>query len=293
MKNSLEQSYAKHIMKYLFYLSLCLFTFSVYGQTNDSFLKQKDSTSVWELLKYDAGATVRSVTHAYTSPLQWNKKDFKNLSVSAISLFSLSLADEEMNRFFQKENNRYPQFAKDFGFRLGKPQVFFALNAGIYGYGLLTKNEAFRRTSVLIISSAITAGSIQAISKTAFGRARPSSGLGYDHFNPFSKEAFEHSFPSGHTILSVTMAHAIAKQFDNIWLKLGIYSVGSITPITRLISGAHWLTDVTVGTVLSIVVVDYIDKFLSKKENYGYKKNKTISWNVSLSPNKIGLIGTF
>ena len=121
-----------------------------------------------------------------------------------------------------------------------------------------------------------------------------SSGESAFKFKPFSSEGAYHSFPSGHTILSITMAHSIAKQFENPWVKAGIYTIGSIPPISRLIDGAHWLTDIAFGAVISIVVVDSIDKFLFSSKSYDYpKKEKQISWNLKLSTNQIGIVGTF
>ncbi len=269
-----------------------LFSISLFGQEGKR-TPVKDTTTVWNLLKYDAKTTAQGVAHAYTSPLRWDNDDFKKLTTLSISVFALSLADESARDFFKDQREDYPEFVRKAGFRFGKPQTFFLLNAGLYGTGLFTKNETLRKTSVLIISSAITAGTIQTFAKTAFGRARPYSEEGYDVFNPFSNEAVYHSFPSGHTVMSVTMAHAIAKQVDNTWLKIGIYSLAAITPISRLIDDAHWLTDVAVGTVLSIVVVDCIDKFLYQESKYTYKKPPKISWNFTFSGNQIGFIGTF
>ncbi|MGY0392148.1 phosphatase PAP2 family protein [Bizionia sp. KMM 8389] len=257
-------------------------------------MELKESNTTWDLLKYDSKKTAQGIGYAFTRPLHWEQDDFRKLTTLAVSVFALSLADEEMNRFATGQKDNYPQIGLDFGFKLGKPQTFFLLNAGVYGYGLFTKNEAVRKTSVLIISSAITAGLIQSVSKTAFGRARPTANLGHNTFKPFSEEAQYHSFPSGHTVLSVTMAHAIAKQLDNIWLKIGVYSLGSITPITRLVEGAHWLTDVAVGSILSIVVVDSIDKFLFDTKAYkdtDYRKK--ISWNFAFTGTQLGVIGTF
>lgn len=263
-----------------------------YAQSTQA-IKIKDSSTIWQDLKYDTELTIKSVAHAYSSPARWDKDDFRKLTTLSIGVFALSIADETTSEFFINQDDNYPEFVKEIGFRMGKPQVFFALNAGLYSYGLFTKNPKIRRTSILIISSAITAGTLQSISKTAIGRARPNSGLGYDTFKPFSSQAQFHSFPSGHTVLSVTMAHAIAKQVDNFWLKAGIYSIGAITPITRLVDGAHWLTDVTVGAILSIVVVDCIDKFLFEKNAYSIKKEPKISWNFTFSGNQIGFVGTF
>jgi len=279
-------------MKRVLYFFIALCSLSICGQNELSF-SEKDSTATWDLLKYDTKNIVQGVGHAFTRPVYWDKKDFKNLTTIAVGVFALSLADEEVNRYAAKQVEGFPQIGRDIGFWFGKPQAFFAINTGLYGYGLFTKNEAVRKTSVLIVSSAITSGIIQSISKTAIGRSRPTANEGSNEFHPFSSESFHHSFPSGHTVLSVTMAHAIAKQFDNIWLKIGTYTLGSITPVTRVLEGAHWLTDVAVGTVISIVVVDSIDKFLSNQEGYAYKRNKQINWNFAVSGNQIGFIGTF
>tara|TARA_R110002049_G_scaffold165890_2_gene331767 strand:+ start:292 stop:672 length:381 start_codon:yes stop_codon:yes gene_type:complete len=113
-------------------------------------------------------------------------------------------------------------------------------------------------------------------------------------FRLWTNEPAFHSFPSGHTVLPITMARAIAKRFDTTWSKIGVYSLGAIAPISRLFAGAHWLTDIGVYTVLSITVVDCIDKFLFKTKAYNYtKKEKQISWNFTFSGNKMGVIGTF
>jgi len=76
--------------------------------------------------------------------------------------------------------------------------------------------------------------------------------------------------------------------------KIGIYTLGSIAPISRLLDGAHWLTDITFSTALSIIVVDCIDNYLFNSNAYSYpKKEKTISWNFKFSTNQIGIVGTF
>lgn len=78
------------------------------------------------------------------------------------------------------------------------------------------------------------------------------------------------------------------------WAKIDIYSIGSIPALTRLLDGAHWLSDVVFGAALSIVVVDSIDTFLFNSKSYDYqKKKKLISWNFRFSGNQIGFVGSF
>jgi hypothetical protein len=275
-----------------------VFIFIGYSKVNGQELTatiNSDSSNTLQLLKYDFNTTWKSVKYSITRPLDWKGKDYAKLGTIVVGTMALSLTDEGFNDFAIRQNDDFPKVVRDFGWYFGSPQNYFMANAGLYGFGLFTKNQKIRRTSVLIISSSITTGLIQSLTKSTIGRARPTQNLGAHEFNLLSSQGGFHSFPSGHTILSVTMAHSIAKQFDNVWAKTGIYTVGAIPPISRLIAGAHWLTDVIFSTALSIIVVDSIDNFLFKKEAYGLKKTKSnqISWNLSFSPNKIGVVGTF
>ncbi|UKM64216.1 phosphatase PAP2 family protein [Flavobacteriaceae bacterium GSB9] len=259
-----------------------------------TFKKSTDSLSRWSLLKYDAKNTWQGVKHAFSQPAHWNGKDFKNLGILVFGTAALSSIDEPANQFFKRQDAKAPQLAKDFGWYFGSPQNFFMVNAGLYGVGLLTKSEPIRKTSVLIISSSVTTGLIQSILKNAVGRARPGADYGAFEFRPFSSEGAFHSFPSGHTALAATMSHAIAKQFKSNWAKIATYSLGSIIPLSRLTANAHWLTDTVFITVLSIMVVDSIDKFLNSTRAYATKKApKKISWHLSVKPNQVGFVGTF
>lgn len=247
--------------------------------------------SIWADLKQDGGDILGGVKYAFTRPLHWEKDDWFKAGAIVGGTALLYLSDEETSSFFRNQEKNAPNILKEIGWYYGSPQNFFMISAGIYSYGLFAKNQKFRETGVLIISSAVATGLIQTLTKNAFGRARPTENVGSGKFKPFSKLGSYHSFPSGHTILSMTASHAIAKQFSNPWVKGGIYAVGLISPVSRLWEGAHWLTDVTFGIVISVLVVDSIDNFLQQKRKS--RKEKTITWNVRAGVNTIGLVGTF
>ena len=254
----------------------------------------KDSLNTWQTFKYDTNTSWRSIKHAVTRPLHWKGKDYAKFGGMVLGTVIISATDRETSNFFRQQDDSFPQPIQEFGFYFASPQNYLMANAGLYGFGLFTKNEQIRKTSVLIISSSITAGYLQIFARTAFGRARPFSGDDPYTFKPFAGNEDYFSFPSGHTVLGITMAHSIAKQFDNTWTKIGVYSIGSIPALTRLMDGAHWLSDVAFGAALSIVVVDSIDKFLFNSESYDYpKKQKAITWNFRFSGNQIGFVGTF
>ncbi|PYE82599.1 PAP2 superfamily protein [Winogradskyella epiphytica] len=273
-------------------ITLLAFVISMFSfSQTDSISENK--VKIWESLKYDTKVSVRSIGNAFTQPLRWKSDDFITAGGVLAGTGLLYLADNEAHSYFLKQNKDVPNVLKEFGWYFGSPQNFFMVTTGVYGYGLITDNEKVRKTGILIISGAVTTGIIQSLSKTIVGRARPKHGP-HDEFSPFSSASEYHSFPSGHAILTFTMAHAIAKQFDSFWTKAGIYAVGSIAPISRLWADAHWISDVGLGMALSIIVVDGIDNFMKKQEFYDYsKKPKTITWNLQAGFNTIGIVGSF
>lgn len=270
---------------------ICILLSSFLLSTITAQENKTEKETILEMLKSDGSLIFGGIKNAYTKPFQWKKDDWLTFGGIALGTSLMYIYDEQTSEFFINQEENAPQMLKEIGWYYGSPQNFFMISAGIYGYGLFAKNEEFRHTGVLIISSAVATGLIQTISKNAFGRARPSQEVGSRKFKFMSKESGYHSFPSGHSILSFTASHAIAKQFKNIWVKGGIYAVGLIAPISRLWAGAHWLTDVTLGMVLSVVIVDGIDNFLSAKKNE--VKEKKITWKVNAGVRTIGLVGVF
>ena len=260
-------------------------------------VRPTDSASIGQLALYDFKQTVKGIGHSFSRPFHWKKKDFTTLGAFLVGTVALSTIDDETSAIFVKNEPHVPNAFMEAGRRFGKPQLYFITNAALYGTALFTKNEKLRKASVLIISSSVTTGVIQSFAKTAIGRARPGNpteGINSRDFEFWSNKPAFHSFPSGHTVLSITMAHAIAKQFNNPWSKVAVYSLGSVAPLSRLFAGAHWLTDVGAATFLSIVVVDSVDKFLFKTKAYNYpEKPKHITWNFAFSGNKVGVIGRF
>ena len=156
--------------------------------------------------------------------------------------------------------------------------------------GLATKNEKLRRTGVLLVASATSAGLLQQVLKSVAGRARPVADLGKDTFDPFNSNRNFHSFPSGHALMAFTNAYAIGKQFKSPWVKAGIYTVGAIPGISRLWDGQHWLSDVLFSWALSIATVECIDRYLDRKYDQKYNDRfKKVSWNLNFGPGTLGV----
>ncbi|WP_282142665.1 phosphatase PAP2 family protein [Cellulophaga baltica] len=254
-----------------------------------------DSTeTTWQSFKYDLGSVFGGVSYSYTRPLHWQGKQWATLGAITAGTGILYIFDEETSNFSIRQKEGIPEFIRDYGSEFGSPQYNYMFTGGVYLTGLVTKNEKLRRTGVLLIASATSAGLLQQLTKSLVGRARPVSGKTKDTFDPFNPSRNFHSFPSGHTMLAFTNAYAIAKQFKNPWTKAGIYTVGLIPGVSRMWDGQHWLTDVALGVAISIFTVESIDRYLDGRYDEKYNdQSKKVSWNLDLGPGKIGIVGRF
>ncbi|SFW69425.1 Membrane-associated phospholipid phosphatase [Sinomicrobium oceani] len=272
----------------------CLFLCNVRAQENEPDSLSEGGLTRWQMFKYDGANIFGGMAHAYSRPLHWEGDDWLTFGGVMVGTGLVFLADDQTSDFFVRQGKDMPQFIRDYGWYYGSPQNNYMLTGAVYLTGLFTKNEKWRRTGVLLISSASTAGLLQQVSKMLVGRARPRTGKSKDTFDPFPSDSDYHSFPSGHTILSFTNAYALAKLVNNPWAKAGIYTVGLVPGVSRLWEGAHWLSDVVLSVAISIATVEAIDHYLDSKYDspYRHKKNK-ISWNFNVGPGKIGVVGVF
>jgi len=248
-------------------------------------------TSTWKNLTYDLGIVFKGVHHAYKQPLHWQGDDYLKLGGVAAGTLGFYLIDSEIQEVFTRNKGDVPPFLLEYGYRSGKPLTNYGITGAVYLTGLLSKNTKLRRTGVLLISSATATGLFQQFIKTGLGRARPGTGFGKNHFKPFDPSPAYSSFPSGHAILTFTTAHVIAKQFKNKWVKAGIYSLGAVPGITRIVEDAHWVSDVFLSWAVSYFIVESIDRYLDSKydEKYNAGAPKKTAINLSFSGNRIGL----
>lgn len=255
----------------------------------------KDQTT-WQTFKYDMGNVFKGIGHAYSRPANWKGKQWLDFAGIAAGTVLVAFVDDEFDDWADGFRNDIPNGILKFGNRHARPEGNYALTGAVYFTGLFIKDEKLRRTGALMMASTITSGVLQQFTVQVIGRARPLSGESSSTFNPvlFKKvEAFE-SFFSGHTVLSFTNAYAIAKQFKSPWVKAGIYTVGMIPGFSRIAINKHWLSDVVFGTIMSIVIVESIDKYLDSRYRQKYNNNnKKVNWDLSFAPGQIGLTLSF
>lgn len=276
----------QNTLKYLFLPVLLFLGLNGIAQT----IPQDTVESRWKMFTYDIGNIFSSVGHSYTRPLHWKGRQWADFGMVVGGTGFVYLFDDNTSSFIRNNREGVPQWLRDYGETYGNPENNYIATSGVYFTGLILKNEKLRRTGVLLVASATSAGLLQQVLKSAVGRARPLAELGKDTFDPFNSSRIFHSFPSGHAILAFTNAYAIAKQFKNPWIKAGIYTVGAIPGLSRIWDGQHWLSDMVFAFAISIATVESIDRYLDAKYDQKYNdQNKKVSWNLTFGPGQIGL----
>jgi undecaprenyl-diphosphatase len=131
--------------------------------------------------------------------------------------------------------------------------------------------------SCFIFMAIVSSGLFCDLVKLLVGRSRPK--LLYESsiysFNAFSTEAVWHSFPSGHTVTIFALAAAI-KCLVPRW-QYYLYSIAGVVAASRVIVGAHFVSDVVAGSVIGIAVTDMLCHwFASRRWVFEHDKNGCI-----------------
>mgnify|MGYP005847983953 CR=1 FL=1 len=263
-------------MKQTLILLITLFFCSLLLAQKDSLKRDPDKESIPKLVFSDLKTTASTVLFAYKRPFQWKKKQWIQFGAVVGLTFATALIDERTDRFFQTHQSRFLEGLSSVGDRLGRPANNVPFYIGLYGAGVLTKNEWIRNTSTMIFASLAISGFVQTLTKDAVGRARPDANLGNTAFKAFGGRAY-HSFPSGHALLSISTTWVLARQLKPLPLKILFYAIPTVVSWSRIYDGAHWLSDVVLGNALGIAAAETVLKYFPKiKNNNGSLKGLTI-----------------
>ena len=137
-----------------------------------------------------------------------------------------------------------------------------------------------------LFTTTFVTGVLTQILKHIVGRPRPNYAIekNFSEFNFFNFDSSFHSFPSGHTSTIFVVAFAISLLTPRI--KYAYIFFASIIAFSRVMVGAHYLTDVLAGIALALIgfkVSSFIfNRFKIKKELYIIKKNDLDIFGLSL-----------
>ena len=126
-----------------------------------------------------------------------------------------------------------------------------ALPAAMYAFGSLRGSPRARETGLLSGEALINSFIVDEALKFVFGRQRPTLTDGNGHF---FKDPSNGSFPSGHSILSWTVASVISHEYPGSFTSILAYGVATTVSISRVTAREHFPSDVVVGAALGWLI---------------------------------------
>lgn len=221
--------------------------------------------------KREASPTLKTVlsdgAEIWTSPfhLKWKHVALAGATLAVTAV--LIANDESIYRSFHDYRERH-KWVRDWSPRATQLGVF-AVPYGISGAfvlgGLVFADDYARNTGWLAIEAMLHSGLVVQLGKHLGGRQRPFYENGVDNwvgpvgfFKRYQTgDSFSHynAFPSGHTVTIFSLATVIASRYPRpIFVPLICYTAATISGLSRLTEGDHWMSDVFVAAVLGYAV---------------------------------------
>src|SRR5207244_894389 len=134
--------------------------------------------------------------------------------------------------------------------------------AGLFGMAVAfaTKSKAWVRIFLAMLIALSLAGVTGRAIKLATGRARPSVKTEV-HWNGPRFSSKYHAFPSGHTASSTAFFAALFLARKKIGGPLLLIPI--LIALSRMIVGAHYLSDVTFAAILGVICALLVVRWLS------------------------------
>ncbi len=229
---------------------------------------------------FKTGGDMASDFVRFDSPAGWN------LAASAAILGAGYALDNGAHSLASRNRTNFNNSLFSFDKFYGSGYTLIGM-AGLYGYGVIFKNTKVRRLGLETIEAVGYAGLITSVIKSVVGRSRPYTDEGHHRFRPLNVHAAYTSFPSGHATLAFALSTVLAKNTDNIYLKVLCYSAASLTAMSRVYHNAHWLSDVAAGGLVGYFVGSYV----ADHEKDYTPKNGSLSFLVT--PTSLNIVYSF
>ncbi|MCX7940633.1 MAG: glycosyltransferase family 39 protein, partial [Endomicrobia bacterium] len=120
---------------------------------------------------------------------------------------------------------------------------------------LIDRRNSFRNI-ISYIFIIIIGGLLVQILKNIFDKPRPLklfSDILQQPINVIGEQLRELGFPSGHTFLAVSSAMFLSERMKKLWLTFVLFILAILVGISRVVVGAHFLSDVIGGFLIGII----------------------------------------
>jgi len=194
------------------------------------------------------------VYEVFKAPGRWEGRDWWRLTAVVGTGALLYAFDQKIHDWSQDRRTPETEDWAQFGSSFGSGLFLGGLITSLYLSGELFGEKSVRKTALLSLESWLTAGAVVLGLKAVIGRARPYTGLGARHFEPFAFNSDFYSFPSGHAVSAFAVAAVIADQTDFILADVLAYSLSTWAAISRVHESKHWASDVFIGAAIGYFI---------------------------------------
>lgn len=252
-----------------------------------------------------------NIKQEFTKPFHMTGKDWGRFGKFGVLALGVGIADESIQKEAVKLTLNHSNIRRTSSFvtKFGGIYEIYTL-AGFGVYGLISKNDKIKTTTLLATQAYLTGGAVESVIKLLSGRTRPSAFGTYaesepNFFGPFSKRAKNingskeySSFPSGHTTVAFAAATVFAKEYSNtIVVPIIAYSSATLIGLSRLTENKHWASDILVGAALGYLtgkqIVNNYHRYAKLKAPNQAKNSVSFNLQYKLGQFRPGLIYSF
>lgn len=238
--------------RFLAFMLILFFVFSVVS--TQSLICEETTESNYRLNKEFIIGFGNDAYEVAKAPGSWQSEDWWRLTAVLGAGALLYAFDRKIHDWSQDRRTPVTEDWARFGSRLGNGLVLGGLIASLYLTGEIIDKSSLRKTALLSLESWLTAGAFVLGLKAITGRARPYTGLGPNHFKPFSFSSDYYSIPSGHAASAFAVATVIADQTDFLLADVLAYSVSTFVAASRVHESKHWASDVFIGAAIGYFI---------------------------------------
>ena len=196
-----------------------------------------------------------------TAPFSWQKDNWLQASAIVFTGGCLYFLDDDLRDCFQRNRNEVTDDIFTVAKQFGEVKIMFPVMALTALGGYLTKDEKTIDTSLLCLKSSLLSLAVTQTLKLASQRQKPCKEEGKEFWNGNGISFSRDSFPSGHTTLVWSLAPVLAEQYKNSrWVPPTVYTIATLTSLSRLNDDQHWSSDVFAGAVIGYVTARLVLK---------------------------------
>lgn len=189
-------------------------------------------------------------------PLGWGEEEWRKACALGIATAAVLCVDQEIYDFVQDLKNKKTAAVADLVKLVGEGQYMLPALGGLYLYGCCADKEEIKDLAYLAGESYIVSGLLVHCMKLVFHRHRPGSGHGPYRWDGPSFSPKNLSFPSGHTVVAMSLAAAVSETYkeDKPLVPYFAYGIASLTALSRIHDKKHWPSDVLFASILGLAV---------------------------------------